>query len=132
MINIHLEVAGAGGTSGAWARTDDAAARSARRLAEEGLRPSEGEAFGAAALLCAAVRRERACDRRLGLPRGRVVQMACPVARAACLVCVRAYARWRTRWVAIAQLFWLIAFHNDRKDSEMCARISVEKSAVEV
>ena len=131
-MNIHLEVAGAGGTSGAWARTDDAAARSARRLAEEGLRPSEGEAFGAAALLCAAVRRERARDCRFGLPGGRAGQIACQVAREACLVRVRAYARWRTRRHHIAQLFWLITFHNDRKDSEMCARISVKKRAVEV
>ena len=48
MMNVHLEVAGAGGTSGDWPRTDAAAARSARRPAEQGLGPSEVEAFGPA------------------------------------------------------------------------------------
>jgi hypothetical protein len=48
MINVHYEVAGAGGTSGDWPRTDAAAARSARRPAGEGLWPSEDEAFGPA------------------------------------------------------------------------------------
>jgi len=94
MMNIHFEVAGAGATSGAWARTDAAAARSARRPAEEGLWPAEVEAFGLAALLRAAVRRARACDRRFGLTGGRAGQPARPAARAAYLARVRrAHAR---------------------------------------
>ena len=48
MMNIHFEVAGAGGASGDWPRTDDATAPTARRLAEEGLWPAKDEAFGAA------------------------------------------------------------------------------------
>ena len=64
-MNIHFEVADAGATSGTWAASVEAAARSACGVLWKACWPAKDEAFGAARAavsVCAAVRRERARD----------------------------------------------------------------------